>query len=58
MDYWSEDFDTSKNCQQEIKIAELRDKASLAYKQDHQRWRYITVDFGNINGYKWPHGMI
>ena len=30
----------------------------LALQQDHQRWRYITVDFGNINGYKWPHGMI
>ena len=29
-----------------------------SFKQDHQRWRYITVDFGNINGYEWPHGMI
>ena len=27
-------------------------------QQDHQRWRYITMDFENINGYKWPHGMI
>ena len=28
MDYWSEDFDTSKNCLQEKKIIELRDKVS------------------------------
>ena len=32
--------------------------SQLSFKQDHQRWRYITVDFRNINGYKWPHGMI
>ena len=32
MDYWLEDFDTSKNCQQEKKIAELKNKASLVYK--------------------------
>ena len=29
MDYWSEDFDTSKNCLQEKKIIELRDKVSV-----------------------------
>ena len=32
MEYWDEDFDTSKNCQQEKKIAELKNKASLVYK--------------------------
>jgi len=26
LDYWSEDFDTEKNCQQEKKIIELKNK--------------------------------
>ena len=28
MDYWSEDFDADKNCMQENKIIELRNKVS------------------------------
>ena len=29
MDYWSEDFDTNKNCEQEKKIIELRNKVNI-----------------------------
>ena len=34
-DYWSEDFDTSKNCLQEKKIIELRDKVSVQNQTFH-----------------------
>ena len=34
-DYWSEDFDTSKNCLQEKKIIELRDKVSVQKQTFH-----------------------
>ena len=41
-DYWSEDFDTSKNCLQEKKIIELRDKVSVHNQikviQQHEVW--------------------
>ena len=33
-------------------------KEIIKKKQDHQRWRYITVDIRNIKDFKWPHGMI
>ena len=34
MDYWSEDFDADKNCLQENKIIELRNKVSLQHQSD------------------------
>ena len=32
-------------------ISQLHQPPKLVIKQDHQRWRYITVDIRNINGH-------
>ena len=42
-DYWSEDFDTSKNCLQEKKIIELRDKVSVQHYTYHMVMKYDKV---------------